>query len=77
MSDKLKGLSFNGFIEKHPYLACVLLCSASLFVAQTHEIDNGVRNIVVGEYGLIWQIPVFALLSVLVCAFSAFVKEKE
>lgn len=77
MSDKLKGLSFNGFIEKHPYLACVLLCSASLFVAQTHEIDNSVRNIVVGEYGLIWQIPVFALLSVLVCAFSAFVKEKE
>lgn len=77
MSAKLKSLRLDTFLDKHPYLACALLCSAALFLSQPHQIAKGVQNATLGDYALIWQVPVFALLAVLVCAFAAFVKEKK
>lgn len=73
----VKSFSLESFIEKHPCVATMLLCTFSLFFTQMHQVARSARDGISGEHGFIWQIPVFVLFALLAYALSAFIKAIE
>ncbi len=73
----IKSFSAGYFLEKHPYLATVLVCLCSLMFSQTYYISYYTKVGSYGDFSMVWQVPFFALVVLLLCAVCTFIKQKE